>query len=247
MTQAVQKLCTVRVRKAAQMVDCGTRLILREREYICPNRKTHVLPFVTGFCDSGWHEGYKINKPTCKFWMTCPCDCHTQLSRMAALTETERVLVDESTWVSGNTFVQVSLTESINASALNRPGAVMVASELPDLVPATFRRDFTPTASGRTQRGQLEVWVHDAVQYWMTERTAGVEMPTCTPQWVSERILSEGVTTKSPSTGAIDAVFKRWIEIGYANIGSRPTRFVSFTVAGIKDGLEVMKARAKRR
>jgi hypothetical protein len=89
--------------------------------------------------------------------------------------------------------------------------------------------------------------VHDAVKYWMTERTAGVEMPTCTPQWVSERILAEGVTTKSPSTGAIDAVFKRWIEIGYANIGSKPTRFVSFTVAGIKDGLEVMKARAKRK
>jgi hypothetical protein len=122
MTQAVQKLCTVRVRKAAQMVDCGTRLILREREYVCPNRKTHVMPFVTGFCDSGWHEGYKINKPTCKFWMTCPCDCHTQLSRMAALTETERVLVDESTWTAGGTFVQVSLTEAINATALNRSG-----------------------------------------------------------------------------------------------------------------------------
>ena len=247
MTQAVLKVCTVKVRKAAQLVDCGTTLKLRDREYICTNRQMHVMPILTGFCDSGWHEGYKIDKPTCKFWMTCPCDCHTQLSRMAVMTETERVLVDNSSWTSGNTFVQVSLTEAISASALYKPGAVLVASDLPDLVPATFKRDFVPTASGRTQRGQLEVWVHDAVQYWITERTAGVEMPTCTPQWISDRIYTEGQAVKPPSTGAIDFVFKRWTEIGYANIGSKPTRFVSFTVAGIKDGLEVMKARAKRR
>lgn len=247
MTQAALKACTVRVRKAAQMIECGTPLKLRDREYICPNRQMHVLPFVTGFCNSGWHEGHKIDKPTCKFWMTCPCDCHTQLSRMAAMTETERVLVDESTWTPGNTFVQVSLTEAITASALNKPGMTLVQSDLPDLVPSTFKRDFTPTASGRTQRGQLEVWVHDAVQHWVTKRMSGDEMPPCTPQWVSEHIrVTEGLP-KAPSTGAIDSVFKRWIEIGYANIGTKPTRFVSFTVAGIKDGLEVMRARARRR
>jgi len=247
MTQAVQKLCTVRVRKAAQMVECGTTLKLRDREYICPNREMHVHPFVTGFCDSGWHEGYKIDKPTCRFWMVCPCDCHTQLSRMAAMTETERVLVDESTWVSGNTFVQVSLTAAISASAVSKPGMTLVQSDLPDLVPSIYTRDFTPTASGRTPKGQLESWTHDAVQHWLTQRMSGTDMPPCTPQWISEHILSTDVVTKAPSTGAIDAVLKRWIEIGYANVGTRPTRFVSFTVAGIKDGLEVMKARAKRR
>lgn len=247
MTQAVQKLCTIRVRKAAQMVECSTPLKLRDREYICPNRKIHVNPFVTGFCDSGWHEGYKINKPTCRFWMVCPCDCHTMLCRMAAMTQTERVLVDESTWVSGNTFVQVSLTESIQASVTARSDLTLVKSEMPGLVPDTFRREFAPTVSGRAQRGQLENWVQTATQEWLASRMSGEDMPPCTPQWLSEFIRSLEQLDKPPSTGAIDSVFRRWSEMGYANIGSRPTRFVSFTVAGIRDGLEVMRARAKRR
>jgi hypothetical protein len=248
MTQVVLKTCTAQVRRAAAIEICSTELrFVKDRGQVCNNREQHVNPLLTGFCNSGWHEGNKIDKPTCRFWITCPCDCHTKLSRIAWLTNTERTLVDNSTWVSDRTaFVQVSLTESMQAAALAKPTATLVASELPGLAPDMIVREFAPTASGRTQRGQLEVWVMAATQSWLAQRMRGEEMPMCTPQWVSDNILKGGHVSKAPSTGAIDAVFKRWIEIGYANIGLRPTRFISFTPDGVRLGLDVLKARAKR-
>src|SRR5512144_3162385 len=113
MTQPSQlvKLCTAKVRRAAVEGCTGKLRMIKDRGYRCPNREVHLNPMLTGYCDSGWHEGNKINKPTCRFWITCPCDCHTRLSQIAAMTGTERLLVDNSSWTSGNTFIQVSLTE----------------------------------------------------------------------------------------------------------------------------------------
>jgi hypothetical protein len=204
-------------------------------------------PLLTGFCDSGWHEGNKIDKPTCRFWVTCPCECHTQISRIAALTETERTMIDNSTWTADrNLFVRVSLTESIKTAALSKPNMTFVPSEIPGIMPDSYIREFSPTASGRTQRGQLEAWVLEATQRWMSLRLEGQEVPACTPQWLADQIYHTGKVTSLPSTGAIDAVFRRWVAIGYAVTGTKPTRFISFTPAGVKDGLEVMKARARR-
>lgn len=249
MTQPKQlvKYCTAKVRRAA-IGDCGGKLrLVSDRGYLCPNKEMHLNPMLTGYCDSGWHEGNKINKPTCRFWVTCPCDCHTQLSRIADLTGTERVLIDNSTWTSGNQFVQVSLTESVQAAALVKPNAILIPSALPELMPSTVQREFAPTGTGRAGRGELEDRVQRGVQRWVTRLNAGEDPPSCTPPYLSLEIQQHDNLEKAPSTGAIDAVFKRWLEIGYALIGSKPTRFVAFTPAGIRDGLEVMKARAKRK
>lgn len=45
--------------------------------------------------------------------------------------------------------------------------------------------------------------------------------------------------------GAIDAVLKRWERIGFAVTSRSPNRFVKYTEAGVKFGLEFMKAKAR--
>lgn len=242
MTQAQLKACTAKVRRAAIGACDGQMRLVSDRGYICNNRVNHLNPMVTGFCHSGWHEGYKIDKPTCKHWVTCPCDCHTQLSRMAALTESERVLVDNSFWVPDRTgLVQVSLAESVIATVTAKSDARVVPSQAPGIAPDTIERVFSATTSGRLARGQLEAWVQQVTDVWVTERPEN-----CTPQYVVARIMEMQAPDKEPSTGAIDAVFKRWAAIGYAMIGQKPTRFITYTPAGIREGLEVLKARAKR-
>jgi len=241
MTQAILKVCTANVRKPL-IEPCGETLRKTEGTMVCPNRAMHLLPFVTGFCNSGWHEGHKIPKPTCRFWQTCPCDCHTMLSRMASMALIERVVVDNSTYVPDRGgFVRVSLTESLAERITTQPNVRVVASQAPGIVPDTIERQFNQTSSGRAARGQLEEWVLAVTSLWATE------MPeNCTPQYVSREINRMYGLGKSPSTGAIDAVFRRWEKIGFAIIGNKPARFIRYTPAGIKDGLEVLKAKAKR-
>jgi hypothetical protein len=157
---------------------------------------------------------------------------------MMDLTGQDRMLVDNSTYVSTGSFVRVSLTEAIRVSvsvnATTRP------SRAPEIVPATIVKNFAPTPTGRAGRGELESWVHEVTDIWAVE--GGRD---CTPAYVSEEIArTKGV--KAPSTGAVDAVFKRWFGYGFALIGSKPTRFLAYTPKGVELGLEVMKVQAKR-
>lgn len=244
MTQPqLPKACTARVRKAAEFEPCNTKLInKKDYGYVCPNRQVHVMPLITGFCHSGWHEGMKIDKPTCKFWITCPCDCHTSLSRMYAMTDTERVMVNNSTYVPDRgSFVRVSLTDAVEKAIHANPTARVVESAAPAVVPSTVEKQFAPTASGRTARGQLELWVKRVTDDW------ALSMPeNCTPQYIARTIRVNEKLDKEPSTGAIDAVLRRWVAIGFAITGSKPIRFVRYTPDGITHGLEILKDRARR-
>lgn len=231
------KVCPTLVRKGGTVQKCGTTL----RAGRCSNRENHLLPFESGFCNSGWHEGHKINKPTCKFWVTCPCECHTVLSKMAEMAGTERSLVDNSTFqVDRGAFVRVSLTEATTASLEARKDIVRRESPAPGIVPVVHEKTFAATPSGRAGRGELESWVAQVTGIWAVEGG-----PNCTPQYVSESIArTRGITP--PSSGAVDAVFKRWQKIGFATIETKPTRFTGYTPEGIEHGLEVMKAKARR-
>jgi hypothetical protein len=151
-------------------------------------------------------------------------------------------MVDNSTWVPDRTgLVNVSLSEVTRTAALAKPDAKLVISEKPGITPDRVEREFAATESGRAARGQLESWVHAVIELWVDERPEN-----CTPKWVAKTIMEIYSPPKAPSTGAIDAVFRRWQSYGYAIIGSTPTRFVSFTSQGLTDGLEALKAKAKR-
>lgn len=236
LAKPVIKNCTEKVRRGAQVQTCGTLL----KTGRCQQRDEHLLPFLTGFCDSGWHEGHKVDKPTCKFWVTCPCECHAQLSIMMEMTGQERTLVDNSTFRPKDTFVRVSLTEAVQTSLAANPKVSIAPSPAPGIVPQVVTKEFAPTPSGRAGRGQLESWVRQVTDEWAVEGG-----PNCTPSFVSERIARRhGISP--PSSGAVDAVFKRWTKIGFAVIETKPTRFARYTEDGVNLGLEVLKARAAR-
>lgn len=250
MTQAtpkpLQKLkpkpCTARVRRAAEIEPCGVILrTIKDYGQICPNKAQHLNPFVTGFCHSGWHEGQKVNKPTCKFWETCPCDCHTTISRMMVLTETDRTLQDNSTWRPPEQFIMVNPVDVAVQKTVVESNARIIESEAPSLVPHRIERTFASTESGRAARGQLESLVREITDKWATNPDLD---QNCTPPYVAEQL--EKMYGERRSTGAIDAVFKRWQAIGFANIGLKPTRFISYTPAGIREGLESLKEKARR-
>lgn len=236
-TPVVLRNCAVEVRRGSKIEKCGHTL----KSAKCSKRDEHLLPFVTGFCNSGWHEGHKVNKPTCRFWLTCPCECHTTISLMAEMTDTPRNLIDNSTYAPNrDAFVRVSLTESVEAAIIAKRGAVKVESPAPGIVPAQLAREFDPTPTGRAGRGQLESWVQKVTDIWAVEGGK-----PCTPGYVSSEIARmQGISP--PSTGAVDAVFKRWVGYGFAVIGTKPTRFERYTEDGVKFGLDVMKAKSKR-
>lgn len=217
----------------------------------CPNRHEHLLKYKTGFCQNGDHEGSARKSPTgkpkktCDWWKRCPCDCHIQFDRMFAMSGMPRQVVDNSGYSPDHGgFWMPSLEERARMAALSKttgPVAPRIEeSPLPDAVPATIVRVFTPTASGRAAPGELELWVKQHCDIWLVE----AERFPCTPAYLSEEIgRAQGI--KPPSVGAITAVFQRWVKIGFAEIGAKPARFIKYTDDGVRLGLEGCKTRHK--
>ena len=59
-------------------------------------------------------------------------------------------------------------------------------------------------------------------------RYAVVDPDGITPKRIAEYIANrEGI--ELPSTGAIDAVWNRWVKMDFAEKGSKPVRFLGFT------------------
>lgn len=213
--------------------------------------------YMSGFCGIGSHEGTRPKSPsgvpmkTCnpvltymgKTW-NCGCRCHSDLDKMFEMTGMERTLQENPEYIPAKiTAWMPSPEERLASSIAASPVPTrIIESPAPALAPATVARDYTPTASGRAGRGQLELWVKLACDEWL------LEMPEdrCTPGWLSRKIAAmQGVG--EPSQGAIDSVLKRWVGFGFATMGSKPTRFTGYTVEGIKVGLEVLKMRSKQR
>lgn len=212
-------------------------------------------PFLTGFCSIGHCEGLKPRSPsgkplkTCtrvliygaKTW-SCKCKCHVDLDRMFEMMGMERYVEQNPEYVPEKaTYVMPTLEERVALSIERRSvPTVTIESPAPEHVPATVARVFTPTESGRAGRGQLELWVKQTCDQWIVDQPEN----QCTPQWISDTIAEkEGI--KSPSVGAINAVFERWTKLNFALIGRKPVRFVGYTDEGVKHGLEGLKVRAK--
>ena len=217
----------------------------------CPNRREHVRTSMTGFCGIGAHEGSRTETPggkklkTCAEWKYCPCDCHKMYDQMYSMSEMDRVVVDNSGYSPPhNTYWVPTLEERVALSASSNSvgmiAPVVIESPLPDSVPTTTRRSFAPTPTGRSARGELESWTKDVCDEYLVENYKA----PCTPMYVAEQIgKNEGI--KPPSSGAVNAVFERWIKMGFAIIEKKPTRFVGYTTAGIELGLDVLKLKIK--
>lgn len=247
------KTCTKTVRQGSKIVKCGKQYLGDK----CPDKGIHVLALVTGFCDSGWHEGTKATdwrgRPagTCKFFQTCPCECHNEIGKLFELTGTERILVDSSGYVpdlGGFVMPDVGMDDPSFIRADSDPASGLqeardsTASGLESVAGTPAPARFAPTPTGRAARGQLEWWVHEQVRIWTVE---GYDF-ACTPVWISKEIgRDQGIDP--PSVGAISAVFERWSNLGFAIIEKKPTRFAGLTEDGKTKGLDRMKAEAKRR
>lgn len=226
---------------------CGKPLKIGQT---CPNKASHILRFKTGWCENGWCEGIKPKTksgnpaPSCKFYLTCPCSCHTMLDKMFTQSGMERLLVEKSEYTAPKrTWWMPSDDVSTVPSTTPVPDAApRVESPAPGRVPPNMARQHGPTATGRAARGELETWVKNKCDEWVVE-----EYPwPCTPKWVSESLAMD-LGIRPPSVGAIGAVFERWSKIGFALIGSKPARFVEYTPLGIQKGLHGIKADLKRK
>lgn len=228
-------------------VECGIDLPKEG----CPNRAMHVGKYISGFCSTGLHEGIvakNVNDkrlPTCQLWKDCSCKCHDTYSEMFALAEMDRMAVDNSGYVPERAdFYMPSLEELALARISSSPDRTtppaLLESELPDQIPATNAREWTPTPTGRAARGELEYQIKWACDVWMVDR----DPEFCTPKHVSEEIASKfGI--RPPSVGAIDAAWNRWVLIGFAIKGTKPTRFLGYTEEGINLTLKGCKERFK--
>lgn len=246
------KACTGFVKQVnptkVELVPCG-QLIKMGTGDPCPNRFNHVLPMITGFCSSGWHEGDEATNyagkpaPTCKFYLTCPCKCHVELDKMFNMAEKMRELVNRSEYVPdlGGFVIPEWSAYHMSSSDNDTDTPPVLESPAPGIVPASLARDFGPTATGRAARGELESWVKSKCDEWKIEEYQF----DCTPKWIAEEISTD-LGIKAPSVGAISAVFERWEKLGFAKVGKKPTRFFDYTEDGIKLGLDKMKANAKR-
>jgi len=218
----------------------------------CINHKAHLHQYVSGWC--GGHnqcEGMKPRSPsgrpmkTCHMWLTCPCDCHEEISQMFAMSKRERQVVDNPEYiVDHSAFIMPTAAEVEQARALKSSSTpvTIVKSEDPR-IPDTVVKEFH-SKSGRAQKGELELYVKqccDAYRIAPNRREI-----TCGVKYVAQWIFDQKLMAVPPSPGAVDAVFKRWTAINFALIGTKPTRFLMYTPEGIEHGLEGMKAQAKR-
>lgn len=241
--------CKNKIRRSGEIVPCGKQYLRGDGTVKCPDREFHVTALVTGYCSNGWHEGSKAvdwrgnPAPSCEFYLTCPCKCHTDLDKLFAMTGKERILVtvtayhppERTFWLPSDDPVPVL------SSPRDATPPVLVESPAPDRVPATIARTFDPTPSGRAARGELEAWVKQHCDIWLIDEPG----TPCTPTYLGEEIARDmGITP--PSVGAISAVFDRWVKLGFAVCEKKPTRFVRYTEEGVRIGLDAMKAQAKR-
>lgn len=255
------KACDKKVRRGSELVTCGMpmRATGDFGAMECKNWQMHVLPFVTGWCNSGYHEGTKPKDAsgkavrTCHIIMRCPCDCHTQVEKMFEISGLPRIHLDNPEWMPVKSPYWMPswedlapITTSSTTDGVGTPddieGPPLVAPVPAYAVAPHRERTFAPTASGRTAKGELESWVKNVCDQWLMNDIDNRE--PLTPSRIS-RVIGSDQGIKDPSSGAVDAVLKRWIKLGFATVEFKPTRFIGYTEDGLKYGLDALKKRAK--
>jgi hypothetical protein len=228
---------------------------------------------ISGFCANGWHEGTKPKSKStgqpfaiCTVWTTCTCHCHEQITDMyksLGLPREEAMQNPEySEWVKAERekFVMPDpVLARFNGLFIPGGGILPLDDEdpvtglepatlgtLPEATPAPVVPAFAPTPTGRRARGQLEADVLKVCQDFVHNV---FDWEICTPKLVAEEI-GHRYAIEPPSTGAIDAVWNRWQELGFAWRDRKPSRFSGFVGPSeytYLEGLKVSKKRQARR
>lgn len=239
------KTCKAPVRDGGDHVPCGVQHLGNK----CPNTEYHLWKLRTGWCLNGFCEGTKAltttgkPAPTCKSIYNCPCKCHDDLAKLFKLTGEVRRVVDVSAYTPDfGDYVMPELGPiTVPSNNGDTSGPEIIESPVPGYVPTRIAKPFAPTPTGRAARGELESWVEEFCNIWLVEK----DVEYCTPTYLAEEIgRSKGITP--PSVGAIDAVFKRWVDLGFAKTEKKPTRFVEYTDEGLQFGLVGLKEKARR-
>lgn len=208
------------------------------------------IAWISGFCGTKSCEGTKPKSYSGKPLKTCPftsddctCKCHKDLDMMFEMAGMERVPQENPEYHPDPKIEEIrkcleEIRHDLSMKFIDdRITVRMKESIAPGELPPVLERDFEGTESGRKQRGQLEDEVRKATDMWVMLKAT----QPCTPVWVAEMIDAEN----PPSTGAVNAVFVRWQDIGFATVEKKPTRFTGYTPEGIEHGLHAMKVRAK--
>ncbi len=200
------------------------------------------LPFPSGFCNSGWHEGTRAKDwrgnpaPTCRLAGSCPCSCHTELDRMFEMAGQERVVQDNPEWIPPERTYWMPSDDP----TYNMPAAA------PDVVADDEHLEVT--ATGRVRKGGLESAVQRVVLTWLEGADLQKRIEGFVVKDISAAVFeNEGAALdKPPSLGAIGAVLDRWDTYGYVLLGKKPVRVIGLTPDGQEKGLDWCRARFKK-
>ena len=213
--------------------------------------------YKTGFCSNGFCEGTKprsmSGKPikVCVSIDICKCECHEKIAKMFEMTDTKRIAIQNPDYVpyESGIFEFLSTFEKVQGELLNSSKVAKVEEKpvVGDdgtvvLGLARSAKHFEPTKRGRAA-GQLEDEIRGICNRFLQREWP--EQEICTPKFIAQQIFVETDAETLPSVGAIGATFDRWEKIGFAIIKKGPVRFVSFTVAGMTEGLEALKLKYK--
>jgi hypothetical protein len=226
---------------------------------------------LSGFCANGLHEATQPKRggqpmAICTCWETCGCQCHEKITSIYTSLNLPREPAEQNPeyveWARAERSRFVMPDPIIGAYAAHSTGDGTIPHG-EDEGSHTGQQDsaldplaggatvsgvprFGPTPTGRRARGQLEA---DVLKVCQDFANNVFEWEICTPKLVAEEI-GHRYTIEPPSTGAIDAVWNRWEELGFAKRDKKPSRFVSFEGDSsfvYLQSLKVGKKRAKKR
>lgn len=210
--------------------------------------------YCTGFCNNfnkpTQCEGTKLRSykgdpmKTCEFYLTCPCECHYRVDEMFKATGLERKLVPNPEYMPPvSTFVMPDFAIDPLGPVAVTSGRVIAPDDdeldvTPPPAPAAAPLATRRTETGRAARGGLEAQVWDACFNMPGEDDL---TPKQVVEWIAEKYK-----IPTPSTGAVNAVWERWVKLGFSTIAKKPNRFTGFSHEGTWEELVRMKGSAKR-
>lgn len=98
------------------------------------------------------------------------------------------------------------------------------------------------SGADRRPRGWLETDVKHITDDFVTGNIKLEDGEFLTPHRVSKLVQKFDCLDEAPSTGAVAAVFERWIELGFMVANEKPFAFLDYTEEGRAQGLTAMKA-----
>jgi hypothetical protein len=217
--------------------------IAKKREWLKGRPK-----YITGYCNNvnkpAQHEGTKPKNhlghplPTCPKWETCPCECHYNVDQLFEMTGQDRQEIPNPEYIPDHGhFVMPVYADPVAADVASTGDGVTTppndehtlgAPASPAAAPLASRR--TPT--GRAARGGLEAQVWEACRSIDTEP----KTPKVIADWIAEKY-----TIPTPSSGAVNAVWDRWVKLGFCEQAKKPNRFLKFIGEGSWDELQRKK------